>query len=385
LDRTRLKFGFWRFDMASGRYELDRCGDLRGSRNISVLLHANVTHLQASRDARRIEHVEIKSLHGHRAVIVARNFVLACGGIENPRLLLAANDVEARGVGNRHDHVGRCFMEHPHARAARVDAPDPFRLYQYFQPHAGASGVWIAPSVQASESLQQELEILNTSVTVKLLRVTGRESTFTKRFVHAAKRDLNPTRFGRDMWRHFRRLRQFLRLPGVRKLRWWYTRFDGRELYLFIRGEQAPNPASRLVLSESRDALGVPRASLDWRLTALDKRSAAVLVDTVAGEFARLGLGSVTPEPWLGDASLEWPAELAASSHPIGGYHHMGTTRMSDNPADGVVDRNCRVHGYSNLFVAGSSVFPTSGWANPTLTIVALAHRLGEYLAARMD
>jgi choline dehydrogenase-like flavoprotein len=370
--------------MVHGRYEMDRCADLRAAPNLRVLYHANLTHLQADPDARRIEHAEIRSLHGQRARIMARQFVLACGGIENPRLLLASNDVEPTGIGNRHDQVGRRFMEHPHARAARIQARDPIGLYQFFQRQSGRSGTWIAPSVQASETLQREAGILNTAVTVKLLRVTGRESPLTKRLYQAAKHEFNPTRLGRGMWQQFRRVRHFLRRPGIRRLRWWHARLDGRELYLFIRGEQAPNPASRVVLSDRRDALGMPRANLDWRLGALDKRSAAVLVDTVAGEFARLGLGAVVPEPWLGDGSTEWPADPTASNHPLGGYHHMGTTRMSDNPHDGVVDRDCRVHGYANLYVAGSSVFPTSGWANPTLTIIALAQRLGEHLAARL-
>ena len=83
------------------------------------------------------------------------------------------------------------------------------------------------------------------------------------------------------------------------------------------------------------------------------------------------------------DDSTSWPVDTTVSSHPIGGYHHMGTTRMSDRPEQGVVDRDCRVHGYANLYVAGSSVFPTAGWANPTLTILALAHRLGDHLLAR--
>lgn len=384
LDADRLKFGFWRFDMRAGRYGVDRCQDLHDAQNINVLCHASLTHIQAGADARRIDYVVLKSLHGHRVTLRARHFVLACGGIENPRLLLAANNVEAAGIGNSHDQVGRCFMEHPHARAARITARDPHQLYRLFQRQPGANGSWLAPSLQASESLQRDCGILNTAVTVKLLRVTGRTSPLTKRIYQGAKHVMEPDRFGRGLWRGFRNVRQFLRHPGWRRLRWWHARWDDRELYLFIRGEQAPNPASRVLLSSERDALGMPRTNLDWRMTALDKRSAAVLVDTVAAEFMRLGLGMITPEPWLNDGSPDWPTEPAASNHPFGGYHHMGTTRMSTDPRSGVVDRDCRVHGYDNLYLAGSSVFPTSGWANPTLTIIALAHRLGEHLRSRL-
>jgi choline dehydrogenase-like flavoprotein len=124
----------------------------------------------------------------------------------------------------------------------------------------------------------------------------------------------------------------------------------------------------------------MPRAVLDWQLGAQDKATVAVLADTLDREFARLGHGGVRPEAWLAEPGLQWPLDPTVSKHPIAGYHHMGTTRMSADPAHGVVDDQCRVHGYRNLYVAGSSVFPTGGWANPTLTILALAYRLGDTL-----
>ena len=126
------------------------------------------------------------------------------------------------------------------------------------------------------------------------------------------------------------------------------------------------------------------RGALRWGLAEIDKHSVRKLVEMVGTEFSRAGIGRVVPEPWLDDPSPAWPVESAASNHPLGGYHHMGTTRMSNGPATGVVDADCRVHGYDNLYVAGSSVFPTSGWANPTLTIVALCHRMGDHLRRRL-
>jgi choline dehydrogenase-like flavoprotein len=135
-----------------------------------------------------------------------------------------------------------------------------------------------------------------------------------------------------------------------------------------------------VTLGAARDALGMPRAVLDWQLGAQDKATVAVLADTLDREFARLGHGGFRPEAWLAEPGLQWPLDPTVSKHPIAGYHHMGTTRMSADPAHGVVDDQCRVHGYRNLYVAGSSVFPTGGWANPTLTILALAYRLGDTL-----
>jgi choline dehydrogenase-like flavoprotein len=155
-------------------------------------------------------------------------------------------------------------------------------------------------------------------------------------------------------------------------------------MVLLIRGEQAPNPASRVVLSERRDALGVPLADLDWRLSDIDKRSVACFTEALAKEFQRLGLGTIQTEAWLHEESSTWPVDPTVGNHPIGGYHHIGTTRMSSNPRTGVVDADCRMHQIDNVYIAGSSVFPTAGWANPTLTIIALALRLGDHLRRQL-
>jgi choline dehydrogenase-like flavoprotein len=131
-----------------------------------------------------------------------------------------------------------------------------------------------------------------------------------------------------------------------------------------------------VTLTGETDATGVPRVKLDWRLSEIDIRSVSVLVDTLGQELARLGLGRVEPAEWL--TSGQWQTDPLVSSHPIGGYHHMGTTRMGDDPKSSVTDGQGRVHNVGNLWVAGSSLFPTGSWANPTLTIVALALRTAE-------
>jgi choline dehydrogenase-like flavoprotein len=158
-------------------------------------------------------------------------------------------------------------------------------------------------------------------------------------------------------------------------------RLGAVDVALVVRAEQAPNPESRVLLAESSDALGVPRVKLDWRTLPQDVTSVRGLVEALGRELDRLGLGRVEVSDWLKDGGARWRSDPLISMHPIGGYHHMGTTRMSDTPAMGVTDRDGRVHGIANLFVAGSSLFPTSGWANPTLTIVALALRTADRIA----
>ena len=150
---------------------------------------------------------------------------------------------------------------------------------------------------------------------------------------------------------------------------------------MVIRAEEAPNPDSRVKLNGLKDATGMPRVALDWRLSALDVDSVAGLVRSLDRESRRLGLGVVEPAAWLADSDKRWVIDDLISAHPIGGFHHMGTTRMASDPRRGVTDGWGRVHGLPNLHVAGSSLFPTGGWANPTLTILALSLRTADRIA----
>jgi choline dehydrogenase-like flavoprotein len=138
-----------------------------------------------------------------------------------------------------------------------------------------------------------------------------------------------------------------------------------------------------VLLSQERDALGMPKLALDWRFSELDKHTLRVVAARLGAELERTGAGRVEPEAWLHDEATSWQTDTLIGNHPIGGYHHMGTTRMASDRSRGVVDGDCRVHGIANLYIAGSSVFPTSGWANPTLTILALALRLADHLETK--
>lgn len=148
----------------------------------------------------------------------------------------------------------------------------------------------------------------------------------------------------------------------------------GARMLVGLTSEQQPNPESRILLSDKLDALGVPRANVRWKLTDLTLHTMRKFAVTLQDQFTRAGIGEIELEPWLLEGSSEW------TSHINDQYHHIGTTRMNDSPRAGVVDRNCQVHGLPNLFIASSSVFPTSGHSNPTLTIIALCMRLADRL-----
>jgi choline dehydrogenase-like flavoprotein len=143
------------------------------------------------------------------------------------------------------------------------------------------------------------------------------------------------------------------------------------------RVEPDPHPESRVTLTNEKDALGMPIANLHWAISDDVKRSTFRTLELFAREVGKHNIGRMRiffdpTAPWP-----EWPDMEV-------GFHHCSTTRMSDTPKTGVVDRNCRVHGVSNLYVAGSSVFSTAGSGSPTMMLTALALRLADHIKADM-
>jgi len=385
FDERRLCYGLWQFDTPPGRFALARCGDLVRSTRVAIITHATAVHLQAEASGGALRHVEVASLGGQRLRIRARRFVLAAGGLENARLLLAADDVQPQGLGNARDLVGRFFMEHPHGRGGRVVTAQPWKLLRWFAVRHSLAGRPAAACVRPGERWQERHGGLNSALTLACRprpdgRLPGPMALYRK-----AKLRLQPTRGNRRLWQAVKAGGRALQ-AAVDPLRPWLQVASGRRaIYAVLRAEQAPNPASRVYLGGQRDALGQRVLHLDWRLSELDRHGARVAVQALDAELARLGLGRVELAPWLQAPGGGWEFDPLVSTHPIGGFHHLGTTRMAAAPARGVVDADCRVFGVDNLYVAGSSVFPTAGWANPTLTLLALALRLGDHVAAGLD
>jgi choline dehydrogenase-like flavoprotein len=380
FDPEEIAHLFWRFDSMKERFNSSQVSDLLAASKATIVLHANVVHIQVGETAKEVQHIEVRTLEGRSARVQARHFVLACGAIENARLLLLSDDVEKSGVGNSCDQVGRYFMEHPHGRIAHIKTDDPAWFWAHYRKRYPATGPAVAPALVTSESLQRSKGILNSAATFKIQRNPELGLGMGSKVYMNLKHDLNATRTNRLVWHFYRQLLDWLQKHLSMTLIRNIAKVKRMELYLVARAEQAPNPDSRVKLSDSFDALGCRRGDLDWQLSELDKRTVLELARATGREFERLGLGTLTTTPWLEDGTVNWPVDPTVGNHPIGGYHHMGTTRMSESAATGVVDKNCTVHGYDNLHIAGSSVFTTGGWANPTLTILALCHRQADHL-----
>jgi choline dehydrogenase-like flavoprotein len=372
LDAAKLSHRLWQLSPPTRFGETYR-GELTAAHNITLLLHATATEIVTGDNAQAVSEIRIANLDGRRGLVRARLYVVACGGIETPRLMLLSRGVEASGLANGHDLVGRYFMEHPHPDAGGVLVYGDIRRFDAYVRRAfGEDGIVVAfgPSADA----QRRLRILNSSIAVGgSLRLGPTEAwdSLTK-LARAVEHGHWPANAVTHVGNVLRNLDGVLR-EGYRRRKQELVRG-----YRFIsRTETAPDPANRVVLSDERDALGQPRARLLWRPGSAERMTVAQTMLLVAAEFGRLDVGRIRLNELLLEDDARWSENLSWFGH------HMGTTRMSETPRTGVVDADCRVHGLANLYIAGSSVFPTSGYANPTLTILALSLRLADHLKSQ--
>ncbi|WP_287004016.1 FAD-dependent oxidoreductase [Sphingobium sp.] len=354
----RVRQLLWTFDEKHGRFSFDNCRDLRNDPRCRIVTRATVREIVAARDAGSIDHLDVRDLSGNRIMVKARHYVLAVGGIENARLLLASRSVMPMGLGNGHDWVGRCFMEHPHARGGRILAGRNWMLLNAFAKRHKVNGQSVAALLSPGLRLQKNEALLNTSLTIAGRRPPHGRESYAMRTYSRLKHDMAPDRRGRGLWMAVKKTAHHVLRYSEPARPWMLNRLGMLDLGLLVRAEQAPNRESRVTLSRLCDPMGVPISKLHWRASAIDTRSVSGLVQALDTELRRLDLGVVEPASWL--EGQEWQFDPLVSAHPFGGFHHMGTTRMSDSPSEGVADGRGRVHGIANLSIAGSSLFPTS-------------------------
>jgi choline dehydrogenase-like flavoprotein len=355
--------------------------DLEKTPFVRVFLHANAVNIETDRDASRVTRIEAATLSGRHLTFTAKHFVLAAGGIENARLLLASNRTQPAGLGNGHDVVGRFFMDHPRIMSASVRFSDEWARnklydikYHYQNAAVSAHGTPISSQFALTPEVLRHEQLLNARVWFFSL-FYGEGSDGAEALIRCKQALLNKEQTG---WRLRKDLATMTAHPvdtaGFLLTRLLQPRPLITDVKLQAIVEAAPNPDSRVTLGDQRDALGMPRVRVAWLLDSLVQRTFDRTFALLAEELRAGGVADVKlDEPLEGRA---WPSDLE------GTWHHMGTTRMHDSPREGVVDRHCAVHGIANLHIAGSSVFPSVGANFPTITITALVLRLAERLAS---
>lgn len=357
LDKSVVWNKMWQYSTARfGKLYRDT---MVNAQNITLYTYATVTEIRANPNGTHIEEATLKNLTGKSHTVKAKYFIMACGAIQNARLLLASNTIAPNGLGNDHDLVGRYFMEHLEVPSAELwlTKPFPTNLYSWTYGETKASA-----ELAITEQAQQEHRILNGTASLVPLSI-GRQ----KRSRLDSWTDEDPKKAMKDMMLDWKLAAERAKKDNKGAI--------SKAYQLNTRIEQAPNPNSRITLGTEKDALGIPRANLHWELTALDKRSILKIYELIGQQAGISNLGRVRLMEFLRDPSDESFPETVN-----GGWHHMGTTRMANDPKKGVVDSNCKVHGITNLYIAGSGCYPTSGAPNPTLTLVALSLRLSGHI-----
>lgn len=344
--------------------------EIKTAPNITLCINANVTEVEANQAVASVNQLHVTTLGGNAFGVNSRIYILACGGWENARLLLLSRRHCAAGLGNQNDLVGRYYMEHPKIFSGHIYPHQKVLKSPIFLDPYRVEGGFAQLGLRLTDAIQRQQQVLNHYLELRPDYPEGMPEGYQAfRWLGSHLKRLRlPESAGDDFRKFWPQTGNILNFYGRK---WLNQPINYKRITILNHFEQSPNPASRVTLSRNRDALGLNRLQVDLRISATDKQSLVNIHEIMAKHLHRLGIGELVSN--FPAADSPW-ADLHDSSH------HMGTTRMSNNPKRGVVDGNCQVHGLNNLYIASSSVFPTVGHANPTLTIAALALRLADRL-----
>ncbi|HET9068665.1 MAG TPA: GMC family oxidoreductase [Amaricoccus sp.] len=350
--------------------------ELSGLATLGTVTDATVTRLVTDPATDRVTAVEGVT-PGGRFRVSATLVILAAGGIENPRLLLASG-----GIGNGHDLVGRYFMDHPRIRLRHLvldEAASVASLYD-MRHYGGGSMVRgrgrVGAALMPSPEAQRAAGLLQSYTGLVAFFFGQSDSTLEDaRQVYKAVRGrlherIDAARLGRVVTEMPAAMAY---LVGRRlDMRGRRMRFEVETVM-----EPMPDRDNRVELGRERDRNGVPKVRLTWRRHEVERRTHEHALGLVARAFEASGQGRMQIRPDAFEPDV-WDRSVMTT------WHHMGTTRMAAAPSEGVVDADCRVFGTSNLYVAGSSVFASGGGVPPTLMLTMLALRLADHVAGEL-
>ncbi len=384
---------------------------IAASKNVTIYFHATVVELLCSEDGETVTTAVVRMFDGKEVYFKAKQFIIASNALQTPRLLLNSNKTHPNGIGNQHDNVGRYYMDHNLVPFGLFYPDDPSIINDLgFYDMQGIDGASVLGRISFNPETLKKHKLRNLAVllfpstwnqhdvdamtSVNVFRMMPHQ-IYTRRFpIELAKHIYNLVREPLTLARHLRNIlrgRRRLMIAVYEKFRYgipvflglgrggWsrvgssHRKYDRLELLAIV--EQSPNPNNRITLTDEKDALGCRKTKLHYACAEEDVDSVKRAQKLIGEAFTETGLGGYQPP--------EISAEVMKTST---GLHHMlGTTRMSDDPKHGVVDRDCKVHGIRNLFIAGSSIFTTGSYANPTLTNLAISIRTSDKVISLLE
>ncbi len=370
----------------------DHLGVVKQAKNITTYIHANAVELETDETGKTVQRVRVACLGGNQFWVAAKMVILAAGGVNTAQLLLLSDRVQKQGLGNDYDLVGRFYSDHPLITGGIVipSSPEVFKKTALYDLRS-INGISVMGALGLTNEAMRRERVLNTAAWLFPRSLKDFRPTKAVASLRALFKKENPST-SQSLPQHFgniitgldsiaafayRKLTRKVFYPhiflgGWSELEGLERMYDVFEVLQIM--EQAPHPDNRVALSREVDALGRRRVQMQTRLRDADIASIKRSQEMMAEEIQKSGLGTYV---------LDRDGDLPVLERG-GTAHHTGTTRMHIDPKQGVVDADCRVHSVSNLYIASSSVFPSSGYANPTLTIVALSLRLADRIKSLM-
>lgn len=385
----------WRFSLPTD-FAAEFGETLKDAPNVRVLLHANALRLLTTANGKSITGVEAATLDDKRFTVNAATVVVAAGGLESTRLLMLSNETNPHGLGNHHDQLGRYYLSHISGDLGEIRFQPKSRevIWQY---QMAKDGVYVKRNLRIREAIQRREGLLNLRcILTHPPFADASHGSGALSAVYLAKRFFRgqiPPEYSKELAaagyhhvpQHLRNL--VLGMPGLIRFgsHWFLRRTLAHRKYpsvslksransytIHFDAEQTPNPDSRVTLGDTLDRFGQRRLLTDWRYSGADIESVVRSHRLLRDEIEACGVGQLT-------LPNEQVPDVVRAGFAVGS-HHIGTTRMADDPHNGVVDRDCQVHGVNGLFIASPSVFPTASYANPVLTITAMAIRVADHV-----
>lgn len=336
--------------------------------DVTVLYNAVATRININEN-KLADNIELANFKGQKATIPVSTLLVATGSIEASRLLLASDAQVKGGLGNQSGWLGKCFMEHPCIEIGIVSSPNQYKLQQAFNTHLYKRRKY-SVRISLAEKAQREQKVLNASMGIMFDYNDGRIDPYVevRKYLHERKLNSIPSLFSNmSAYLLSAKALVFDKLIYKHKAR-------ARAVVMM---EQEPLKESAITLSSELDAVGMRKASLNWAISHKTWDTVVYASGVFKRELKRLGFGDLNVHDYINAENAKW------ANHLTDVNHHMGGTRMSNNPDNGVVSTDLQVWGHPNIYVCSCSVFPTVSHSNPTLTMMALCIRLVDKLTAK--